>query len=80
MAEYDDRKYYQAQLKASEYNDEKQQKIGEWNMFELITSVYYGKQYYFLQDNNIVYSRASCKYLTVQDAINEFLKTIGDDC
>lgn len=55
------------------------QRIGEWNMFQLITSTYYGKQYYFLENSNIVYSRASHQYLTIQDAINEFLKQIGDD-
>lgn len=55
-------------------------KMGEWDMFELITSTWYGKQYYFLQDDNeIVYSRSSGKYMSVDKAIEEFLSAIGDD-
>ena len=54
-------------------------KMGEWDMFELITSTWYGKQYYFMQDNEIVYSRASGKYMSVDKAIKEFLSAIGDD-
>jgi hypothetical protein len=47
---------------------------GEWEMFSLITSAYFGKQYYFLEDNGTVYSRLSHKALaTKQDAYNEFL-------
>lgn len=49
-----------------------------WEMFELITSVYYGKQYYFLQDDGLVYSRASHKCMTEDAAITEFLDAIGE--
>lgn len=50
-----------------------------WELFELITSAYYGKQYYFLEDNGMVYSRKSHSYLKDADeAMNEFLKEIGD--
>lgn len=49
-----------------------------WDVFEIITSVYYGKQYYFLQDDGlVVYSRASHKYMTKDAAIDEFLDAIG---
>ena len=34
---------------------------GEWDMFSLITSVEYGKQYYFHEKNGMVYSRKSHK-------------------
>ena len=54
-------------------------KVGEWDMFELLTSVWHGKQYYFKQDNDMVYSRASCKTMPVQDAIKEFMKEIDDN-
>lgn len=47
---------------------------GEFEMFELITSVYYGKQYYFLQDNGMVYSRESGKEMVMDDAVSEFLR------
>lgn len=52
-------------------------KQGEWDMFELITSVYFGKQYYFQQEDEIVYSRQSGKYMTREKAIQEFLDIIG---
>ena len=52
---------------------------GEWDMFELITTAYYGKQMYFLENNNIAYSRVSNKAMMVGDAVQEFIKTIGWD-
>lgn len=55
-----------------------ERKRGEWDMFELITSTYYGKQYYFVQDNGTVYSRASGKCVSANDAIKEFLDMIGE--
>ena len=51
---------------------------GEWELFTQITSAYYGKQYYFLQDDGLVYSRASNKYMTEDAAITEFLNVIGE--
>ena len=47
---------------------------GKFEMFDLITSVYYGKQYYFLQDNGMVYSRESGKEMVMDDAVSEFLR------
>ena len=49
-----------------------------WEMFELITSVYFGKQYYFVEDNGLVYSRETHKHMTKDDAINEFLGLIWE--
>ena len=50
---------------------------GRWDVFNLITSVWYGKQCYFLQDkNDIVYSRNSGKYMTLENAILEFVEEI----
>ena len=63
-----------AQKYANEYR-----KQGEWEMFELITSTWYGKQCYFDEENDMVYSRISGKTMTVHDAILEFLRRIGDD-
>ena len=51
---------------------------GEWDMFELITSAWYGKQYYFLNDDLTVYSRLSHKNMTRKDAINEFIRGINE--
>ena len=50
---------------------------GEWDMFNLITSVYYGKQYYFLESDGRVYSRESHKYMTREEAFQEFFERIG---
>ena len=50
---------------------------GEWDMFALITSVYYGKQYYALESHGMVYSRASHQYMTREEAMREFLDAIG---
>lgn len=44
----------------------------EWDLFELITSVYHGKQYYFRQDDGTVYSRDSGLLLSFDQAIDEF--------
>lgn len=49
-----------------------------WEMFELITSVWFGKQCYGAQENGLVYSRMSCKAMTKDDAIREFLDAIGE--
>ena len=59
-------------------NEVELRKQGEWDMFLLITSAYFGKQYYFRQDNGIVYSRESGKYLKEDEAIKEFLDIIGE--
>jgi hypothetical protein len=59
-------------------NDVSDRKDDAWNMFELITSVYYGKQYYFLQDDGLVYSRKSHKCMTEDAAIDEFLDAISE--
>ena len=52
---------------------------GRFDALEDISSVYYGKQYYFLQDNGLIYSRDSCKYMTLDEAIYEFAEKFSDD-
>lgn len=64
-------------IKALRYDREQYDK-GEWEMFELITSAYFGKQYYFLEDNVLVYSRESNKHMAKDEAIREFLGIIGE--
>ena len=56
-----------------------EQRDEAWEMFSLITSVWYGKQYYFMQDNGLVYSRKSHLTMTKGDALDEFLKEIESD-
>ena len=52
---------------------------GEYELLELLSSAWYGKQYYFRQNNGIIYSRDSGKYMSLDEAISEFAKKIGDD-
>lgn len=47
-----------------------------YEMFELISNVYFGKQYYFEDKNDMVYSRLSHSYMSKDDALNEFLDEI----
>lgn len=51
---------------------------GRFDMLHLISSIEYGKQCYFLQDNDMVYSRRSCKYVTLEAAIEEFAEIMND--
>ena len=51
----------------------RKQSEGEWELFNLITSTYHGKQYYFLNKDGSVYSRASHSNMSRDEAINEFL-------
>lgn len=52
---------------------------GEWDMFVLITSTWYGKQCYFAESNGTVYSRESCRYLKdKEEAYKEFLDEVGE--
>ena len=51
-------------------------KAGEWDMFDLISSAYYGKGMYFKEDNGTVYSRYSSKHMSIDDAIREFISLI----
>jgi len=53
-------------------------KKGEWEMFDLISSAYYGKGMYFKQNNGMVYSRYSGKYMSFDEAIREFVSLIDD--
>lgn len=56
-----------------------ERKKGEWDMFDLISSAYYGKGMYFKQDNGIIYSRHSGGYMTVDEAIREFISLIDEE-
>ena len=68
------------QLDPADVNAVSQQKIGEWNMFILLSSAWYGKQCYFEEDNDneIIYSKFSGKLMSREDAIKEFIKEISE--
>lgn len=59
---------------------DEQQKIGEWNMFLLLSSAWYGKQCYFEEDNDneIIYSKFSGKLMSREEAIQEFIREISE--
>lgn len=49
---------------------------GEWDMFQLFTSMEYGKQRFFLEENGRVYDRQSGKYMTVEQAYKKYFDEI----
>lgn len=49
---------------------------GAWELFNIITSTYHGKQYYFLKQDGTVYSRESHSDMSMEDAVEEFLKLL----
>jgi hypothetical protein len=51
---------------------------GKLHILSLVSNRYCGKQIYFLQDNNMVYSRYSDSYMSLEDAIEEFLEMVGE--
>lgn len=66
----------------AEYNIAEPRKMtpyerGEWDMFELISSITYGKQMYALEENGMVYSRQSHGYMTVEKAYKEYMDYIS---
>lgn len=50
-----------------------------WRIFETITSAYYGKIMYADVGHDIVYSRYSCRYMTFDEAIVEFISLINGE-
>lgn len=44
----------------------------KWNVFDLLSSAWFGKRCYFKQDDGTVYSRASGEYLSFDQALDEF--------
>lgn len=51
---------------------------GQFDMFKLISSAYFGKEYYFEEPNGTVYSRLSESYLKSKDeAVYEFINHIS---
>ena len=67
------------ELEESDHNVVEIKKEGEWDMFDLISSAYYGKGMYFKQDNGTVYSRHSGDYMTIDEAIREFISLIDEE-
>lgn len=56
-----------------------QLEMREWDLFDLITSAWFGKRCYFQQDDGTVYSRASGEYMSLDQAIDEFAHDLTCD-
>lgn len=51
----------------------------EWDLLNLLSSAWYGKQCYFQQDDGMIYSRSSGRYLSLDQAIDEFAGILTDE-
>lgn len=49
----------------------------KWELFDLLSSAWYGKGAYFKQDDGTVYSRMSSEYLSFDQAIDEFARRLS---
>lgn len=52
---------------------------GKWELFEELSTAYYGKQMYGLNDDGTVYSRYSCDTMSFDQAVDEFRGLIADE-
>ena len=50
-----------------------------FDVLDIISSSYYGKQMIFLQDNGLIYDRYKCEYITFDEAVSRMAKLVGDD-
>lgn len=59
--------------------DSAEMNMREWELFSLLSAVWYGKDAYFRQDDGMVYSRISGEYMTFDQAVDEFVCELRDD-
>lgn len=52
---------------------------GKLAMLRWAASAYYGKEYYFEEEDGFVYSRRSHKSMTLDEAIVEFMGVLEND-
>ena len=50
-----------------------------WELFDDLSTAYYGKQMYGLNDDGTVYSRYSCDTMPFERAVDEFRRLISDE-
>ena len=53
---------------------------GQWELFKELSSIWHGKQYYFLEDDGTVYSRESGCSMSFDDAVAEFKVALEKEC
>lgn len=63
-----------------EFFDRKENKtdMTPFEVLETISTAYYGKQMYFLQDDGMVYDRVYGKYISLEEAINGFASKFAE--
>ena len=57
----------------------KERSSDAFEVLDNISSAYYGKQMYFMQDNGMIYDRYNCDYTTFDEAVNRFVRMVADD-
>ena len=51
----------------------------QFDVLDQISSSYWGKRMYFLQDNGMVYDRYNADYITLEMAVQRFAKMISEE-
>lgn len=50
-----------------------------WELFDDLSTAYYGKRMYCLNNDGTVYSRYSCDTMSFDQAVDEFRRLIADE-
>lgn len=56
-----------------------QLRSSRWELFDDLSTAYYGKVMYGLNDDGTVYSRYSCDTMSFEQAVREFRRLIADE-
>lgn len=59
--------------------DSEEINMREWELFSLLSAVWYGKDAYFRQNDGMVYSRISGEDMTFDQAVDEFVYELRED-
>ena len=51
----------------------------EWELFSLLSAVWFGKDVYFRQEDGMIYSRLSGEYMPFDQAVDEFVSALHED-
>ncbi len=50
-----------------------------FEVLEMISSAYAGKQIFFQQKNGMIYDRYNAEYITLEEAVGRMAELVGDD-
>lgn len=66
-------------LKKTDENDlRREQNDATFEALDRFSAAYYGKQTFFKQDNGQIYDRNSADYISLDEAMNRFAKTLSE--